>query len=57
VPYQQILAVIEEEKPDLLVIARKGRSDIIDVVMGSCARVMHQRCPIPVLSVRGPAGG
>lgn len=52
VPYQQLLAVIEEEKPDLLVMATKGRSDIIDVVMGSCARIMQRRCPIPVLSIR-----
>ncbi len=52
VPYQEILEAIEEEKPDLLVIAAKGRSDIVDLVMGSCARVMHQRCPIPVLSIR-----
>ncbi len=52
VPYQQLLAVIEEEKPDLLIMATKGRSDIIDVVMGSCARIMQRRCPIPVLSIR-----
>jgi nucleotide-binding universal stress UspA family protein len=52
VPYQQLLAVIEEEKPDLLIMATKGRSDIIDVVMGSCARIMHRRSPIPVLSLR-----
>jgi nucleotide-binding universal stress UspA family protein len=52
VPYQQLLAVIDEEKPDILVMATKGRSDIIDVVMGSCARIMHRRSPIPVLSIR-----
>ncbi len=53
IPYQQLLAVIDEEKPDLLIMATKGRSDIIDVVMGSCARIMHRRSPIPVLSIRG----
>jgi nucleotide-binding universal stress UspA family protein len=54
VPYQQLLAVIEEEKPDLLIMATKGRSDLADVVMGSCARSMYRRSPIPVLSLRGP---
>jgi nucleotide-binding universal stress UspA family protein len=53
VPYQQLLEVIQEEKPDLLVMATKGRSDLVDVVMGSCARIMHRRSPVPVLSVRG----
>lgn len=53
VPYQKMLQVIEDEKPDMLIMATKGRSDIVDVVMGSCARIMHRRSPIPVLSIRG----
>lgn len=53
VPYVQLLEVIDEETPDLLVMATKGRSDLVDVVMGSCARSMYRRSPIPLLSIRG----
>jgi nucleotide-binding universal stress UspA family protein len=53
VPYLKLLEVIDEEMPDLLIMATKGRSDIADVVMGSCARSMYRRSPIPMLSIRG----
>lgn len=53
IPYQKLLGVIDEETPDMLIMANKGRSDLADVVMGSCARAMFRRCPIPLLSIRG----
>lgn len=53
VPYHKLLEVIDEETPDLLIMATKGRSDLADVVMGSCARAMFRRCPIPMLTIRG----
>jgi nucleotide-binding universal stress UspA family protein len=53
VPYLKLLEVIDEETPDLLIMATKGRSDLADVVMGSCARAMYRRSPIPLLSIRG----
>lgn len=53
VPYLKLLGVIDEATPDLLVMATKGRSDLGDVVMGSCARSMYRRSPIPMLSIRG----
>jgi nucleotide-binding universal stress UspA family protein len=53
VPYLKLLEVIDETTPDLLVMATKGRSDLADVVMGSCARSMYRRSPIPMLSIRG----
>jgi nucleotide-binding universal stress UspA family protein len=52
-PYIELLRVIDEETPDLLVMATKGRTDLVDVVMGSCARSMYRRSPIPLLSLRG----
>ena len=52
VPYQELLNIIEEEKPDLLVIGTKGRSNLADTVIGSCALKMYRRSPIPMLSLR-----
>jgi nucleotide-binding universal stress UspA family protein len=53
VPYQELLKVIESRKPDLLVMATKGRSNLVDTIVGSCALKMFRRSPIPILSIRG----
>ena len=53
VPYQELLNVIEAKKPDLLVMATKGRGNLMDTILGSCAQKMFRRSPIPVLSIRG----
>ena len=52
VPYKALLEEIEEEKPDLFVMATKGRSNIADTIIGSCAQKMFRRCPIPLLIPR-----
>ena len=52
VPYREILAAIEEHKPDLLVMGRRGNSDLADIIIGSCAQKLFRRCPIPLLSIR-----
>ncbi len=54
VPYEQILAVIEEIKPDLLVMGTKGRGALADTIVGSCAQKLYRRSPVPLLSVRVP---
>ena len=52
VPYDEILKTIDKEKADLLVMGTKGRSDLVDLVIGSCAQEMFRRSPIPLLSLR-----
>ncbi len=52
IPYQVILDVIKEENPDLLVMCTKGRSNLADTIVGSCAQKMYRRSPIPMLSLR-----
>ena len=53
IPHQELLGVIESRKPDLLVMATKGRSNLVDTIVGSCASKMFRHSPIPVLSIRG----
>jgi nucleotide-binding universal stress UspA family protein len=52
VPYKTLLEEIEKSKSDLLVMGAKGRSNIVDMVIGSCAQKMFRRSPIPLLSLR-----
>jgi nucleotide-binding universal stress UspA family protein len=54
VPYLELLATIQEQKPNLLVVSAKGRSNLADVVVGSTARKMYRRSPIPLVTI--PAG-
>ena len=52
IPYEALLKEIKEKKPDLLIMGIKGRSNLIDVVTGSCALRMFRRSPIPLLTIR-----
>ena len=52
VPYMEILNAIDTEKPDMLIVGTKGRSNIADTIIGSCAQKLYRRCPIPLLSLR-----
>lgn len=53
VPYLSLLDEIKSESPDLLVMGAKGRSSVVDMIIGSCAQKMFRHSPIPLLSIRG----
>lgn len=52
VPFDAILKAIETEKVDLVVIASKGRSNLLGTLFGSNAEKVFRHSPVPVLSVR-----
>ncbi|MGD9182704.1 MAG: universal stress protein [Desulfobacterales bacterium] len=51
-PLQGLIQTAEDEGPDLMVMGKKGRSDIADVLFGSNAEKVLGRYPIPLFSVR-----
>lgn len=51
VPYQELLKLIDQKQPAMLVVGAKGRSNFADAIIGSTARKMSRRCPIPLLMI------
>jgi nucleotide-binding universal stress UspA family protein len=51
-PYEAMLWFIKQRNPDLLVMATKGRSNLVATVIGSCAQKMFRHSPIPLISIR-----
>ncbi|HSO20785.1 MAG TPA: universal stress protein [Desulfosarcina sp.] len=54
IPYREVLAAVEAVQPKILVVGTKGRSNLADAVVGSTARKLYRRSPIPLLTI--PAG-
>jgi len=54
IPYRELLQAIEDEKPNVMIVGTKGRSNLADALVGSTARKLYRRSPIPLLTI--PAG-
>lgn len=52
IPFVQILAAVEKEKIDLIVMANKGRGNLSRFLFGSTAEKVFRHSPVPVVSVR-----
>lgn len=52
VPWREIIDVIEQTKPDLVVIGTHGRRGISRALLGSVAEKIVRMSPSPVLTVR-----
>ena len=57
VPQQALLDIIKEQKPDLVVIGTKGRTNLADALVGSCARRVFRRSLVPVLMLPPTVAG
>lgn len=52
VPFEQILKSIVDENVDLVIMGKKGKSNLASVLFGGCAEKVFRHSPVPVFSVR-----
>jgi nucleotide-binding universal stress UspA family protein len=56
-PAAEIAAAADREQCDLIAMAVHGHKGLQDVLYGTTANAVRHRTMVPVLMVRGPAGG
>jgi nucleotide-binding universal stress UspA family protein len=54
-PWREILSMIEDTKPDLVVMGTHGRRGLARVLLGSVAEKIVRTSPVPVLTVSAKA--
>lgn len=57
VPAEELIALVEDLLPDVVVVGHRGRSKVAQLVMGSVANALIAHSPRPTLVVRTPAAG
>lgn len=51
-PAMEILAAVDELKPELVVMGTHGRKGFAHFILGSVAERVVRQCPVPVLTIR-----